>query len=469
LRTRGGIRVLVAAALAGAALLSVPAGASAQGATLDGAPLNVFADGLGAIQVRQDGVAAGLFYDPEVDPGHAGLEIVEGGNYYPLEDGFTNAPGRVNAEPLTIAQSGATRAMHTAYTIGPNLRVSEDVTYTDGTPSIGIHYGIQNVSGAPTTVRAGALADLYVGSNDNGSGAIAPTAPRFVGGRDDATGLVYGLQEVTPWSAYQEGDFELVFDNFSAGGLNNTVDPEAPDNGVGVQFELGTLAPGEVRGIDVRWLLASPPPPGTTSPGGDGTTPTTPVGPGVAELATLPPPVAGKRFNVSIRRGKVFVKIPPSKKFVELKDARQIPVGATFDTRKGRINLQMAGAGGALELAWFYDGVFKVRQSKGSKPRTSLKMVESIRCGKARKATAAAKRKKKKSRKLWGEGKGNFRTTGRFSSATVRGTKWLVTDRCGSTVTRVTEGSVKVRDFAKHKTVVVRAGKKYVARKRKPK
>jgi ferric-dicitrate binding protein FerR (iron transport regulator) len=51
----------------------------------------------------------------------------------------------------------------------------------------------------------------------------------------------------------------------------------------------------------------------------------------------------------------------------------------------------------------------------------------------------------------------------------VRGTKWLVTDRCGSTVTRVTEGSVKVRDFAKHKTVVVRAGKKYVARKRKPK
>jgi hypothetical protein len=161
LRTRGGIRVLVAAALAGAALFSVPAGASAQGgATLDGAPLNVFSDGLGAIQVRQDGVAAGLFYDPEIDPGHAGLEIVEGGNYYPLEDGFTNAPGRVNAEPLTIAQSGATRAMHTAYTIGPNLRVSEDVTYTDGTPSIGIHYGIQNVTGAQSRVRPGALADL---------------------------------------------------------------------------------------------------------------------------------------------------------------------------------------------------------------------------------------------------------------------------------------------------------------------
>lgn len=471
LLTRGGIRVLVAAALAGAALLSVPAGASAQGGTtLDGAPLNVFADGLGAIQVRQDGVEAGLFYDPESNPGHAGLEIVEGGQYYPLEDGFTTAPGRVNVEPLTIAQSGGTRTLHTAYTIGPNLRVTEDIAYTDGTSVVGIHYGIQNVSGAPTTVRAGALADLFVGSNDNGVGAIAPTSPRFVGGRDDATGLVYGLQEATPWSAYQEGDFELVFDNFSAAGLNNTVDPEAPDNGVGVQFELGTLAPGEVRGIDVRWLLASPAPPGTTAPGGT-ETPPTPTGPGVAELLTLPPPVAGKRMNISVRKGKVFVRIPPSKKFIRLKDARQIPLGATFDTRKGRVNLQMAGAGGLLELAWFYDGMFKVRQSRGSKPLTSLKMVEKIRCGKAnRKATASAKRKKRKrARKLWGEGKGHFRTTGRFSSATVRGTKWLVTDRCGSTVTRVTEGSVRVRDFAKRKTKIVRAGKKYVARKRKPK
>jgi ferric-dicitrate binding protein FerR (iron transport regulator) len=43
------------------------------------------------------------------------------------------------------------------------------------------------------------------------------------------------------------------------------------------------------------------------------------------------------------------------------------------------------------------------------------------------------------------------------------GTKWLVEDRCGSTLTRVARGRVKVRDFAKKKTVVVKAGKKYVA------
>ena len=46
----------MAAALAALAMLVVPATASAQGgALLDGAPLNVFADGLGAVQMRVDG------------------------------------------------------------------------------------------------------------------------------------------------------------------------------------------------------------------------------------------------------------------------------------------------------------------------------------------------------------------------------------------------------------------------------
>ena len=50
--------------------------------------------------------------------------------------------------------------------------------------------------------------------------------------------------------------------------------------------------------------------------------------------------------------------------------------------------------------------------------------------------------------------------------ATVVGTKWLVEDRCASTLTKVTRAKVRVRDFAKRKHVVVRAGKQYVARAR---
>ena len=53
----------------------------------------------------------------------------------------------------------------------------------------------------------------------------------------------------------------------------------------------------------------------------------------------------------------------------------------------------------------------------------------------ARRASAATK---PKSRKLWGDGKGKFRTRGQYAAATVRGTKWLVQDSCSGTLTRVT-------------------------------
>ena len=60
-------------------------------------------------------------------------------------------------------------------------------------------------------------------------------------------------------------------------------------------------------------------------------------------------------------------------------------------------------------------------------------MAETLELPEGRRASTSAA-KKKKSRKLWGEGSGNFRTTGQFSSATVRGTRWLVTDRCDVTL-----------------------------------
>jgi hypothetical protein len=457
----------LAAALSVLAVLAVPAAARAQGGLMmDGTPLNVFADGLGAIQVRVDGVAAGLFYDPAENPAHAGIEIKEGASVYPLQDGFATAPDRVNVEPLTIADNGAgTRTLHTAYAIGPNLRVSEDHTYTDGATQIDVHYGITNVSAAPTSLRAGALADLFVGSNDSGNGVIAPGPPRFVGGRDEASALVYGLQEVTPWTGYQEGDFEQVFDNFAGDGLNNVVDSAAPDNGVGVTWQLDNLAPGETRGIDVRWLLAAAAPPGTVTP-----PPPAPVADefGVIHAGAdgvLPPPVTGKSVNIKLLRGTVCYTPPKSNKCIPLTGPVQIPVGSLIDTTKGRIGLTSTSNGaGGVQSAWFYSGILKVGQTKGSAPITELSLAgPKLSCPKGKKANAAAT--KPKTRKLWGEGKGKFRTNGQFSSATVRGTKWVVIDRCDGTLTQVKQGSVLVRDVKAHKNVIVRAGRQYLARK----
>jgi hypothetical protein len=76
--------------------------------------------------------------------------------------------------------------------------------------------------------------------------------------------------------------------------------------------------------------------------------------------------------------------------------------------------------------------------------------------------------RRKPPRALWGEvRRGNFRIRGDRSVATVRGTIWYVEDRCDLTITRVRRGRVAVRDFVRHRTVIVRAGERYVARRRR--
>jgi hypothetical protein len=116
-------------------------------------------------------------------------------------------------------------------------------------------------------------------------------------------------------------------------------------------------------------------------------------------------------------------------------------------------------AGAPPQTAVFYDGLFKVTQSRGI---TNLTLTEQLaRCPRKGRASAAAK---KKSRKLWGDGKGAFRTSGKYSAATVRGTKWLVQDSCAGTLTRVTQGSVTVRRIGGGPTRIVRAGKRLLVR-----
>ena len=107
--------------------------------------------------------------------------------------------------------------------------------------------------------------------------------------------------------------------------------------------------------------------------------------------------------------------------------------------------------------------MFKVTQSATT---TDLTLNEPLAsCAKKKTARAAAKTKPK-TRKLWGDGKGKFRTRGQYSAATVRGTKWLVQDSCAGTLTRVTQGVVSVRDQVKKKTLTLRAGKRYLAKPR---
>ena len=174
-------------------------------------------------------------------------------------------------------------------------------------------------------------------------------------------------------------------------------------------------------------------------------------------------PVAGQSVAGVAVQGKIRVRKPGSKDFIELDPTKPIPLGSTIDSKQGTILLtSQQTKNGKPQSAKFFDGIFKISQTATT---TDLTLNEALaKCPRAKKASTAAK--KPKTRKLWGSGSGSFRTRGQYSSATVRGTEWLVQDSCSGTLTRVTKGVVSIRDNVKRKTIILRAGKKYLARPR---
>jgi hypothetical protein len=179
-------------------------------------------------------------------------------------------------------------------------------------------------------------------------------------------------------------------------------------------------------------------------------------------LGNAPVAVFHKTVVVRVVSGKVRIRRPGSKQEVDLQGTDDIPLGSTVDTSQGVVALtSVPKSGGKSQTANFYEGVFKVTQSGSI---TQLELNQPLAsCSSAR---AAAKSKPKK-RHLWGDGKGSFRTKGKYSSATVRGTKWLVQDSCAGTLTRVARGVVTVSDRVRHKTIRVTAGHSYLARPRR--
>ncbi|MDA0174518.1 hypothetical protein OJ998_35795 [Solirubrobacter taibaiensis] len=243
---------------------------------------------------------------------------------------------------------------------------------------------------------------------------------------------------------------------FSAGFVN-------PGDVLEIAFPVLTSAPGTIGASTSSDTATVPVEPGGSG-GGEPTptpTPSPTAGPTVVPIATTVPTPAPTVAPTptptptptpeGVVRGTVRIKLPGSNAYTELDPGEGIPLNSTVDAKQGAVRIGQAE---------FYDGIFKLTQDKGV---TVLTLVEPLTgCKTAKQASAAAK--KVKSRKLWGKGKGAFRTSGRYSAATVRGTTWLVQDTCTSTLTRVTEGVVTVRDNVKKKNVVVRAGKRYTAK-----
>jgi CSLREA domain-containing protein len=189
-------------------------------------------------------------------------------------------------------------------------------------------------------------------------------------------------------------------------------------------------------------------------------------------------PSNGETLVVKPEEGKVKIKLPGTKKYVPLEELKEIPVGAVLDATKGKVTLTSIDPDGTEQSANFFGGVFKVKQKEGS-GLVVLELLDTGVCPAARTGTfgrptagllsgdgplLAARPAGGTSGKLWGSGHGNFKTEGNQGSATVRGTIWLVEDRCdGTTFFKTRRGVVSVKDFVLHKTVSLPAGKSYVA------
>jgi streptogramin lyase len=172
--------------------------------------------------------------------------------------------------------------------------------------------------------------------------------------------------------------------------------------------------------------------------------------------------------------GSVRVKAPNGT-WETMDPMAEMPVGATFDTRRGVVKVTTAGCRGNRQTGRFGGGMFTLRQPRKACGRVDVYLRGGRFAGcprpgahrRARGGLVASAARTRRVRKLWGRDRGGrFRTHGRHSEATVRGTRWLTVDRCDGTLTRVTKGAVSVRDLVRHRTVLVRAGHSYIARSR---
>lgn len=188
------------------------------------------------------------------------------------------------------------------------------------------------------------------------------------------------------------------------------------------------------------------------------------------ELPPASTPVAGETVTTSAASGTVKVRVPGGDGFVELAADATVPVGSVVDASAGKVVLQTALPGGRADSGTFWGGVFEVRQGKDGVTELRLRGGSFAACGAGRslQASTSGKRKRKTTvRRLWGSDHGGrFRSRGRNSVATVRGTRWLTEDRCDGTLTRVAEGAVDVRDSHTGRSVLLHAGESYVAKRR---
>jgi streptogramin lyase len=180
-------------------------------------------------------------------------------------------------------------------------------------------------------------------------------------------------------------------------------------------------------------------------------------------------PIVGKTLVADRVSGTIKIKAPGQARWTTLADGGSVTFDSQIDTTKGKLTFATALPDGTTQVAQMWGGVTAMRQSRDGTVDVYL-AGPAVSCRKrgSRSAAASAKTKKPVSKLVWVKDKhGRFRSRGKNSVATVRGTLWMTKETCAGTLTRVKEGAVAVRDLHLKRTVLVRAGHSYLARRGK--
>lgn len=370
----------------------------------------------------------------------------------------------------------------------PAQVVSADFN-ADGRPDLAVTNYVSNTVSILLRAQAGGFTEEAGSPIAVGLGPVGLAAGDFNG--DGATDLAVA----------NNGDDSLTVLRRTTGGfVFDPVDPITVGNGphslAVADFNSdgrSDLAVGHDQGSELWGLLntTQAPPPVDPDTDGDGVLDSADLCPTVpANTADgcppgpLPEPVLGETANAAPVAGEVLIGIPTGSSrgarvaqkgvtFVPLTEARQIPMGSFLDTTEGTVSLKLArNRAGDLQSGRFAAGLFQVLQSRkrAAKGLTELRMKGSAtkfrncRQGKRGERAGAARLSRRAIRRLRARARGRYRTRGRHSAATVRGTTWTVVDRCDGTLTKVRRGKVAVRDFRLQETIVLTRGKRYLAR-----
>jgi hypothetical protein len=134
--------------------------------------------------------------------------------------------------------------------------------------------------------------------------------------------------------------------------------------------------------------------------------------------------------------GSVLVK-EPGDRFRKVRARTAVRLGSVINTTNGKVRLTSALRSGKQQTARFKGAPFRVTQPGRERGLTDLQILN--RGGSACPSGANAARR---GGRLFGSGKGRFRTRGRNSSATVRGTTWVTEDTCAGTSITNIDGKV---------------------------